>query len=187
MTIAARGTSYEDRIAASHRVRPRPSRRRAGSEPAGGHRVPVAASLASRVHGDARRDDRGDGQAAAIDASRDGFGEHVVGASTRSRSGAAIPNVQSFTRVFKAVYGMPPATYRRRGTHTHFRPDANERTRRMYDITITILQPMKAVTRRAHRTVPGDQSRLRPAVWLARRRSSCSVPAFGRSRSSTTT
>jgi len=56
------------------------------------------------------------------------------------------PNVQSFTRVFKAVYGMPPAMYRRRGTHTHFRPNDTERTTRMYDITITTLQPMRAVT-----------------------------------------
>jgi len=56
------------------------------------------------------------------------------------------PNVQSFTRVFKAVYGMPPAKYRRRGTHTHFRHNDTERTTKMYDITITKLEPMKAVT-----------------------------------------
>lgn len=56
------------------------------------------------------------------------------------------PNVQSFTRVFKAVYGMPPATYRRRGTHTLYRATADERTPTMYDIKITTLQPMTAIT-----------------------------------------
>jgi AraC family transcriptional regulator len=30
------------------------------------------------------------------------------------------PNVQSFTRVFRAAYGMPPARYRRMGSHTQF-------------------------------------------------------------------
>ena len=30
------------------------------------------------------------------------------------------PNVQSFTRVFRSVYGMPPAQYRKLGSHTQF-------------------------------------------------------------------
>jgi AraC family transcriptional regulator len=30
------------------------------------------------------------------------------------------PNVQSFTRVFRSVYGMPPAQYRKLGNHTQF-------------------------------------------------------------------
>lgn len=33
---------------------------------------------------------------------------------------AGYPNVQSFTRIFKGVYGMPPATYREGGSHTQF-------------------------------------------------------------------
>ena len=33
-----------------------------------------------------------------------------------ARSG--YPNVQSFTRIFKDVYGMPPAAYREGGSHT---------------------------------------------------------------------
>ncbi|WP_163540219.1 helix-turn-helix transcriptional regulator, partial [Klebsiella pneumoniae] len=30
------------------------------------------------------------------------------------------PNVQSFNRIFKAAYGMPPARYRKEGSHTLF-------------------------------------------------------------------
>jgi AraC family transcriptional regulator len=33
---------------------------------------------------------------------------------------AGYPNVQSFTRTFKRVYGMPPVLYREQGNHTHF-------------------------------------------------------------------
>jgi AraC family transcriptional regulator len=29
-------------------------------------------------------------------------------------------NVQSFTRIFRSVYGMPPAAYRKRGSHARF-------------------------------------------------------------------
>jgi AraC family transcriptional regulator len=31
-------------------------------------------------------------------------------------------SLQSFSRTFRAVFGMPPAQYRRQGTHTRFRP-----------------------------------------------------------------
>ncbi|MCW7538239.1 AraC family transcriptional regulator [Aquabacterium sp. A7-Y] len=31
------------------------------------------------------------------------------------------PNLQSFTRIFKSVYGMPPARYREQGSHVAFR------------------------------------------------------------------
>jgi AraC family transcriptional regulator len=55
------------------------------------------------------------------------------------------PNVQSFTRIFKAVYGMPPATYRLRGSHTQFQP-MTMRTSAMYDVTIKRLPTMNAVT-----------------------------------------
>jgi AraC family transcriptional regulator len=33
-------------------------------------------------------------------------------------------NLQSFTRIFKSVYGLPPAQYRERGSHAAFRPSA---------------------------------------------------------------
>ena len=56
------------------------------------------------------------------------------------------PNVQSFTRIFKAVYGMPPATYRKRGTHTQFQPTARGRGNTMYDVTIKAVPRMTAVT-----------------------------------------
>jgi AraC family transcriptional regulator len=31
------------------------------------------------------------------------------------------PNLQSFNRIFKSVYGMPPARYRKEGSHTDLR------------------------------------------------------------------
>jgi AraC family transcriptional regulator len=51
-----------------------------------------------------------------------------------TRSG--YPNVQSFTRTFKTAYGMPPATYRLRGSHTHFQHATTARATTMYDVTI---------------------------------------------------
>lgn len=55
-------------------------------------------------------------------------------------------NVQSFTRIFKHVYGMPPATYRARGTHTQFHTTGMGANTTMYDIAITTVEPMTAVT-----------------------------------------
>jgi AraC family transcriptional regulator len=45
-------------------------------------------------------------------------------------------SLQSFTRVFSAVYGMPPAQYRKRGSHTRFQPDQAKGTRAMYEVII---------------------------------------------------
>ncbi len=45
--------------------------------------------------------------------------EHSVEEVAR-RSG--YDNVQSFTRIFAEAYGMPPATYRREGTHAAYKP-----------------------------------------------------------------
>ena len=56
------------------------------------------------------------------------------------------PNVQSFTRIFKAVYGMPPAMYRRQGTHMQFHSTTNGSPDVMYDITIKTVQPMTAIS-----------------------------------------
>ena len=39
---------------------------------------------------------------------------------------AGYPNVQSFTRTFGQVYGMPPARYRAKGHHTRFVVQPNE-------------------------------------------------------------
>ncbi len=55
-------------------------------------------------------------------------------------------NLQSFTRIFSASYGMPPAQYRKNGSHTHFQQLPQERTLVMYDLTIKTIAAMQAVT-----------------------------------------
>ncbi len=55
-------------------------------------------------------------------------------------------NVQSFTRVFSAAYGMPPGQYRHQGSHTQFRVDMPQGEPPMYDIAIKSLPAMQAVT-----------------------------------------
>lgn len=47
------------------------------------------------------------------------------------------PNVQSFNRIFKAVYGMPPARYRQRGSHTVFEPSRQEKAPGMFEVTFS--------------------------------------------------
>lgn len=56
------------------------------------------------------------------------------------------PNVQSFTRTFKSLYGMPPVQYRKSGSHTHFEPQNWERFGAMYDVEIKSIPAMKAAT-----------------------------------------
>ena len=46
------------------------------------------------------------------------------------------PNLQSFTRSFAAAYGMPPAQYRRQGSHRAYEPDNGKESHRMFDVTI---------------------------------------------------
>lgn len=46
------------------------------------------------------------------------------------------PNVQSFSRIFKSVYGLPPALYRKRGSHANFDPLHSQRNQGMFDVTI---------------------------------------------------
>ena len=54
------------------------------------------------------------------------------------------PNVQSFNRIFKAAYGMPPARYRKEGSHTLF--ETNQRkASHMFDISIRTLRPTELV------------------------------------------
>ncbi|MGV4795630.1 GyrI-like domain-containing protein [Rhizobium sp. F40D2] len=51
------------------------------------------------------------------------------------------PNLQSFTRIFKSVYGMPPGRYRKEGSHTAFQPSPNGKTKAMFDVTIREIAP----------------------------------------------
>jgi AraC family transcriptional regulator len=54
-------------------------------------------------------------------------------------------NLQSFTRIFGSVYGLPPAQYRRNGSHTRFQQQERERSPVMYDVVIKRLPAMQAV------------------------------------------
>ncbi len=56
------------------------------------------------------------------------------------------PNPQSFTRIFKSVYGMPPAQYRKNGSHSRFSNDTPERTDAMYEVEFKTVPEMTAVT-----------------------------------------
>ena len=56
------------------------------------------------------------------------------------------PNLQSFTRIFKSVYGMPPAQYRKNGGHSRFRNGSPERASIMYDVEIKNVTAIKAAT-----------------------------------------
>lgn len=53
------------------------------------------------------------------------------------------PNLQSFTRIFKSVYGMPPAQYRKAGSHRQFQGPERERMMEMYDVEIRTVPAMK--------------------------------------------
>lgn len=80
------------------------------------------------------------------------------------------PNLQSFNRTFGSVYGLPPAQYRRRGSHTQFRPHHAARTSTMHDVAIRTLPTLPAVTV-AHR---GSYMQIDKAFgtlygWLATR------------------
>lgn len=55
-------------------------------------------------------------------------------AEIAARSG--YPNLQSFSRTFKATYGLPPAEYRRAGSHTKFAVPQTAKDNTMYDISL---------------------------------------------------
>lgn len=55
------------------------------------------------------------------------------------------PNLQSFNRIFKSVYGMPPARYRKEGSHKIFEPSPNGRTAAMFDITLRKIEPIELI------------------------------------------
>ncbi|MEO5757804.1 MAG: AraC family transcriptional regulator, partial [Mesorhizobium sp.] len=46
------------------------------------------------------------------------------------------PNVQSFNRIFRSVYGMPPARYRKEGSHRLFDPNFHGKASRMFDVSL---------------------------------------------------
>ncbi|WP_119300189.1 AraC family transcriptional regulator [Dongia deserti] len=54
--------------------------------------------------------------------------------------------VESFTRAFKAAYGMPPAKYRREGSHRRFDPATKHGSSTMQHVEIRTLPQMQAVT-----------------------------------------
>jgi AraC family transcriptional regulator len=55
------------------------------------------------------------------------------------------PNVQSFNRIFKSVYGMPPARYRKEGSHAAFEPSPYGKTQTMFDITLRKIEPIQLI------------------------------------------
>jgi AraC family transcriptional regulator len=54
--------------------------------------------------------------------------------------------VESFTRIFKAAYGMPPAKYRREGSHRRFDPTIRDGSSVMQHVEIRTLPQMQAAT-----------------------------------------
>ena len=57
------------------------------------------------------------------------------------------PNLQSFTRTFAAIYGMPPARYRREGSHRAYAAENRKESPRMFDVSIRTVseQPLVCV------------------------------------------
>jgi AraC family transcriptional regulator len=55
------------------------------------------------------------------------------------------PNLQSFNRIFKSVFGMPPARYRREGSHTVFQSANGKGSDKMYNVTMTTIAPRELV------------------------------------------
>ena len=55
-------------------------------------------------------------------------------------------NLQSFTRIFKSVYGMPPAQYRKQGSHTHFQNQLLDEDSVMHEINIKHIEKQQVVT-----------------------------------------
>jgi AraC family transcriptional regulator len=55
------------------------------------------------------------------------------------------PNVQSFTRVFRSVYGMPPARYRNLGSHTEFTSPKDAATAATHEVAIRNAPTMSAL------------------------------------------
>lgn len=73
-------------------------------------------------------------------------------------------NLQSFTRIFKSVYGMPPARYREHGGHAAFRPAAPQAPAPGHDVAICVLPALRAVGE-AHRGPYMDIGRAFEALY----------------------
>jgi len=54
-------------------------------------------------------------------------------------------NLQSFTRIFSGVYGMPPARYRKHGSHTQFSVAQAIRSETMFPVQVQEVAPMALV------------------------------------------
>jgi len=59
---------------------------------------------------------------------------------------AGYKNVQSFTRIFNASYGMPPARYRSHGNHTHYPPQPSDRSLAMYNVPLKTIPDLEVVS-----------------------------------------
>jgi len=55
------------------------------------------------------------------------------------------PNLQSFNRIFKSVYGMPPARYRKEGSHTIFGPNDSGKANPMFDVTLRTIPALELI------------------------------------------
>lgn len=70
-------------------------------------------------------------------------GSNLPVSDIAKRSG--YPNVQSFNRIFKSVFGMPPARYRKEGSHRLFDPSSHGKASSMFDVSIRKLPEMHLV------------------------------------------
>jgi AraC family transcriptional regulator len=59
---------------------------------------------------------------------------------------AGYKNVQSFTRVFSTIYGMPPARYRTHGSHARYQAGVTEKNFDMYDISYKTIPNLEVVS-----------------------------------------
>ncbi|EPE98131.1 AraC family transcriptional regulator [Rhizobium grahamii] len=76
-------------------------------------------------------------------AAGDIVGTHLSVGEIAKRSG--YPNLQSFNRIFKSVYGMPPAQYRKKGSHTAFEPSPNGKIAAMFDVTLRKIELIQLI------------------------------------------
>ncbi|MGO7426054.1 GyrI-like domain-containing protein, partial [Rhizobium ruizarguesonis] len=84
-----------------------------------------------------------DGSGLLFGAAGEIVGTELAVSEIAKRSG--YPNLQSFNRIFKSVYGMPPARYRREGSHTAYEPSPNGKTKVMLDVTIREIAPIELI------------------------------------------
>jgi AraC family transcriptional regulator len=58
---------------------------------------------------------------------------------------SAYDNLQSFTRIFAAAYGLPPAQYRQQGSHLQYQQPPQTRSNIMFKVEIKTITGIKAV------------------------------------------